>query len=165
MSFGSPQRIMFPWQSIKKASLAVCSVYSAGCSVCCRAEACSQLDVSWDSGDRVIKHFSMWLLLIHSSGRAYRFICILQTVVVTIKKIWQHFMEQSKWSTGAWKLITSSLLPVALFDWMWTTCRMKQQFSVWTVQMCENGLISHTPAVPNRQNMWALVLPVSHTTC
>lgn len=64
----------------------MCSVYSAGCSICCRAEACSQLDVSWDSGDRVIKFFSMWLLLIHSSGRAYRFICILQTVVVTIKK-------------------------------------------------------------------------------
>lgn len=79
MSIGSPQRIIFPWQSIKKASLAECNVYSAGCFVCCRVQACSQLEVSWDSGDRVIKYFCMWLLLIQSSGIAYRFMCILQT--------------------------------------------------------------------------------------
>lgn len=123
--FVAPQRITFPSQFIKKASLAVCNVYSAGCSVCCRAEACSQLEVWWDSGDRVIKYFSTWLLLIHSSGRAYRFICILQTVVVTIKKIWQHFMEQSKWSTEAWKLITSSLLPVGFL----TECELHAEWN------------------------------------
>lgn len=57
MSIGSPQRIIFYWQSIKKASLPECNIYPAGCFDCCSVQTCSQLEVSWASVGKVIKYF------------------------------------------------------------------------------------------------------------
>lgn len=67
-------------------------------------------------GDRVNKSFCMWLLHIHSSGRAFRFICILPTGgSYYSEEIWQHFfMEQQQlisWSLKIDYFLTAACGP------------------------------------------------------
>lgn len=146
MSAGRPRRIKFPRQSIKKASLAECNFYPAGSSVCCRVQTRSQPEVSWDLGDIVNKCFACdYYLFIPQAKPTDSYAYSQQGGGYYLEKIWQHFLwPKSNWSAEAvaWKLITSELLLVALFEQMWPTCRVTQQFSVWTIQMCENSVIS-----------------------
>lgn len=118
VSAGGPRRIKFPWRFIKEESLAECDCDPAGCSVRCRVQTRNQPDVSRDlgGGDRVNKSFCMWLLHIHSSGRAFRFICILPTGgSYYSEEIWQHFfMEQQQlisWSLQIDYFLTAACGP------------------------------------------------------
>lgn len=118
VSAGGPRRIKFPWRFIKEESLAECDCDPAGCSVRCRVQTRNQPDVSRDlgGGDRVNKSFCMWLLHIHSSGRAFRFICILPTGgSYYSEEIWQHFfMEQQQlisWSLKIDYFLTAACGP------------------------------------------------------
>lgn len=117
VSAGGPRRIKFPWRFIKEESLAECDCDPAGCSVRCRVQTRNQPDVSRGlGGDRVNKSFCMWLLHIHSSGRAFRFICILPTGgSYYSEEIWQHFfMEQQQlisWSLQIDYFLTAACGP------------------------------------------------------
>lgn len=117
VSAGGPRRIKFPWRFIKEESLAECDCDPAGCSVRCRVQTRNQPDVSRGlGGDRVNKSFCMWLLHIHSSGRAFRFICILPTGgSYYSEEIWQHFfMEQQQlisWSLKIDYFLTAACGP------------------------------------------------------
>lgn len=147
VSAASPRRISFSWRFITKASVAERNFGSAGCSVCCRVQTCNQLEVSWDSSYRGNKCFACAHYVFHPWAEPTDlYACDRQGVGTTQRRSSNTLMEQKQlisWSCG----LKIDYFLTAACGSFWingSRFRVTQQFSIWTVQMRENSLISST---------------------